>query len=838
MDWWTGGGCILSVVHRVSLSSRIVGIDSRMMHRFPTALSARIVGKGGHGLESVLLFRTASASARYLSPAASVPANNNGLLPTVTNAASTRRSHLCSLAAPVNAPVTIVGPGGRSFSSRTHASLLGDDGFDPFITHRNAEDADRADRMVRDYVTRKLASGASIEIRNNFFGGALNSYRVLSEKAAEQARRGGKFRRPDASFARKADDLLAFVEQAYEQDPALSPDIKSYNMVVDAYAKIGDPEGAEAVLRRLEKLWEAGNAKVKPNTILYNAVIDAWAKSREKGAAQRAEAILNHMKQLHQQGHEDIYPDTIIYNTVINAWARSREKGSAQRAEAILNHMDQLNQQGNEGVCPNTTSYGAVINAWAKSREKGAAQRAEAILNHMEQLNQQGRKDVCPSTIIYSAVINAWAKSREKGAAQRAETILDHMLKLHEGGREACCPNTTSFTTVIDAWARSRDKDAPKRAEAMLEKMEKLHGQGYENVCSNVISYGAVINAWAKSRENGAAQRAELILNHMLELHEGGREACCPDTTSFNTVIDAWARSRDKDAPKRAEELLAKMERLHMQGYEDVRPDTISYSAVINAWAKSRENGAAQRAEAILHHMLKLHKSGKEECRPNTIIYNAVIDAWSKSGNRNAYDHAKRVFGQMQEMGDAAEPDALTYTSLINALAASSVPDKATKAFHVLIDMETMASQGNKDVAPTSITFGAVMKAYARTSGNQEARRKALRVALGTFDKLRSTPQLSSSDPMMYDSLFLTIANTSKGSEYVKLVTQVFKLCCEDGALNDFILRNLRRRAPKDVFEKLVGVHTTGGRDISVAEFPADYSKNAKGGAKGGYKGY
>ena len=705
------------------------------MHRVPTALSARIMGKGGQGLESsVLLFRTASASARSLSPpaaaAVAVPANNNGLRPT-SNAASNRRR--LSLAAPVIAPVVIVGTGGRSFSSSTQASLLGDDGFDPFTTHHNSEDADRADRMVRDLVKRRLASGVAVKIREDFLGGALNSYRVLSEKAAEQARRGK--RRPDASFARKADDLLAFVEQASEQDHTLSPDIKSYNMVVNAFANIGDPEGAEAVSQRLEKLWEAGNAKLKPDTILYGAVIDAWARSREKGAARRAEAILEHMEQLHQQGHEDIRPNTICY----------------------------------------------------------------------------------------SAVINAWAKSREKGAAQRAEAILNHMLKLHEGGREGCCPNMTSFNTVIDAWARSRDKDAPKRAEALLERMETLHGQGYENVCSNVISYNAVINAWAKSRESSAALRAEVILDHMLKLHQVGREGCCPDTASFNTVIDAWAKSGDKDAPRRAEVLLGKMETLYGQGYEDVRPDVISFNAVINAWAKSREKGAAQRAGAILNHMLKLHESGREGCCPDRISFTAVIDAWAKSGDNKAHEHAKRVFRQMQEMGDAAEPNVLTYTSLINVLAVSSVPDKAAKAFDMLLETEMMASQGNKDVAPTIFTYGSVMKACARTSGNQESKRNALRVALGVFDKLRRTPHLTAT-PLIYDPLFTAIANASKGQEYIKLVSEVFKLCCKDGALDDWILQNVRRRAPKDVLGKLVG-HT--GK-VGVSDLPREWSRNTK----------
>jgi pentatricopeptide repeat protein len=165
----------------------------------------------------------------------------------------------------------------------------------------------------------------------------------------------------------------------------------------------------------------------------------------------------------------------------------------------------------------------------------------------------------------------------------------------------------------------------------------------------------------------------------------------------------------------------------------------------------------------------------------------------------------------------------LTYTSLINALAVSSIPDKAAKAFNMMLEMETMANEGNKDVALTTITFGAVMKACARTSGNQEIRRKALRVALEAFDKLQRNPQLSSSDPMMYDSLFTTISNASKGQEYIKLVSEVFKLCCEDGALDDFILRNLRKGAPKGVFGMLVG--RTG--NVQASDLPREWSRNS-----------
>ena len=623
-------------------------------------------------------------------------------------------------------------------SSTTHASLLGDDGFNPFTTHHNVKDAERADRMVRDYVTKRLNGGAAIEVRQDFLGGVLNSYRVLSEKAAEQARLGR--RTPDASFARKADDLLAFAEQAYEQDPALFPGKKSYSMVVDVYAKIGDPEGAEAVLWRLEKIWKAGNAKVKPDTILYNVVIDSWAKSGKREAHKRAETILEHMEQLNQQDHEVVCPNAITYNAVINAWARSREKGAAQRAEAILNHMMKLHESGREDCSPNAKCFTSVIDAWAKSREIGAAQRAEAILEHMEQLHQQGLEDVRPNTIIYNAVINAWAKSREKGAAKRAEAILNHTMKLHEGGREDCCPNAQSFTTVIDAWARSRDKDAPKRAEALLAKIDELHRRGYRDMLPNVVSYNAVINTWAKSREHGAAQRAEAILNHMLKLHESGREECHPTVTSFNTVVDAWAKSRDK----------------------------------------------------------------------------------------NAYDHASRVFRQMMNMENQGytevQPNVITYNAQINALAVSNIPDKAPRAYKMLLELENKANHDKTELAPNTQSYGVVLKACSRSSlsGTRKEKEEALRIALMTFEKLRKAPNVPI-DAHKYAPLFTVISSTTNGDTMAKLMSEVFRLCCEDGVLHDNHLKDLRRYTPKNVFIKLVG---TNASDVTVRDLPPEWSRN------------
>jgi hypothetical protein len=72
------------------------------------------------------------------------------------------------------------------------------------------------------------------------------------------------------------------------------------------------------------------------------------------------------MQERHESGYPDVKPDTISFSTVLNAWANSRDPGAALRAEAILDRMQEINESGFTRVKPNKISFSSVINAWAK----------------------------------------------------------------------------------------------------------------------------------------------------------------------------------------------------------------------------------------------------------------------------------------------------------------------------------------------------------------------------------------------------------------------------------------------------------------------------------------
>ena len=71
----------------------------------------------------------------------------------------------------------------------------------------------------------------------------------------------------------------------------------------------------------MNELYQAGDhEQLRPTTGIFNAVINAWARSREKIAPFRAEQILNWMQNLKEL---DVQPDKYTFNTVIHAYAKA-----------------------------------------------------------------------------------------------------------------------------------------------------------------------------------------------------------------------------------------------------------------------------------------------------------------------------------------------------------------------------------------------------------------------------------------------------------------------------------------------------------------------------------
>jgi len=599
-----------------------------------------------------------------------------------------------------------------------------------------------ADRIVRRLIDERVASGddspRTDDITIELVNGVLDCYRALSSITAYDSHLDRAL--PNQSFAKKADELLAAAEEASERiggGNTLMPGTDSYAIVVDAYAKIGAANKAENVLKRVEPKWmnnapplndDEHGIKLQPNAAIYQAILIAWARSRQSDAARKAESILETMDLLHRQGYSNVRPSTLQFNTVINALAKSGEPGAAGRAEKIIDHMMHLSKDCSAIAAPDVRSFNTALHAYAISGETGAAEKAEALLQRMEELSKRGITTKCaPNTVSYNNVLNAWASSGEKGAASRSEAILEHMMTLSEDERDVC-PNSISFNACIKAWATSGEKGAAERSEALLKQMEHLCKDG-KDACPDTITYSAIIHAWAISGEAGAAERAEAILNRMEKLYTAGNASVRPNTVSYSAAINAYAKSREKGAAQRAEALLMRM------NDANVKPNQITYVAVIDAWAKSKEVGSAERAHDILRHQLRLCEKGRAELRPSIASFTAVVDAYATEG---LAEKAEELLNEMEQLSESnpafrhIRPNRITYNAVIKALARKREPDSAARAELILKHMMMLHKSGRRDVSPDNVSFSSCIDAYAKSKASD-----AFGHAQRLFNKMR-----------------------------------------------------------------------------------------------------
>jgi pentatricopeptide repeat protein len=169
---------------------------------------------------------------------------------------------------------------------------------------------------------------------------------------------------------------------------------------------------------------------IKPDTVTYCGVINCWSKSNRKEAPKRSTDILKIMISKYkeaqaqaQSGNNNgninnsniIKPNTIAYNSVMDAYAR---QGDVDGATKVFNMMKEQHEQEvkfrkrssgssstrlnshthtntNMNAKPNIRSYTILINAWSKKSSS----------NNKEDDNAPLEAEVCKVVVVVVRIL-------------------------------------------------------------------------------------------------------------------------------------------------------------------------------------------------------------------------------------------------------------------------------------------------------------------------------------------------------------------------------------------------------------------------------------------------
>jgi pentatricopeptide repeat protein len=209
------------------------------------------------------------------------------------------------------------------------------------------------------------------------------------------------------------------------------PNVISYSTVMDAFCRHQNPNVARKLLARLvERYEQTQDERLRPNSVVYNCLLAAYAKSgKGTQAADLSLQLLNKMGDL---------ADVISYNTVLHAMAKSGAPDAGERAQALIDAMH---------VAPNARTYSTVMDCWARSSHDDRATIVHDLLRQMERCyNTTGDDTMRPNVVSYSVAIHSYANSKDPHKAERAYQILKHMW---------VAPTLVTFNSVLNCCAAS-----------------------------------------------------------------------------------------------------------------------------------------------------------------------------------------------------------------------------------------------------------------------------------------------------------------------------------------------------------------------------------------------
>ena len=419
----------------------------------------------------------------------------------------------------------------------------------------SAKNAERAEVLLDKMIASSQCRNVGCYPDSNTFRQVVSAWtKSLSRTASEQAHRILNMMlsdfpslSPDASTFNaimtldlrngRIDDVLALFELMTDMHrsgrSSTQPDIYSINLMLKARTK-QPPFVPRTEMKKMDEMLEDMKERynVCPDVQSYNIIIDAWAKSHLPEGASHAELLMHRMEEKGMQ------PDAYTYTSVLDAISRlENHKSRRALAEKVFERIDS----------PTTPVYNAYLNALITSNDKGAVEKAEAVFGEIG--NKANTRTYNTMIKAYSAVVaDSTGRLTHFSDPSKARLLLDKMEQLHNEGKNTAIPDKYSYTSVISAYARSNVRRKAMKSLAVLRRMMDAYERGNSQAKPGIFAFNSVLNACAHTyvREE-KVEAFTILVSTLLMIRQWSK----PDDTTYGVLLKACNRLLPKDEDRK-----------------------------------------------------------------------------------------------------------------------------------------------------------------------------------------------------------------------------------------------------------------------------------------------
>lgn len=298
------------------------------------------------------------------------------------------------------------------------------------------------------------------------------------------------------------------------------PNVVSQTALMEAYGKGGRYKNAEAIFRRMLK-WGP-----EPSAVTYQIILKTFVQGdMYKEAEEVFDSLLN-------DENSPLKPDQKMFNMMIYMYKKAGSYEKARKTFSLMvergveqstvtynslmsfetNYKEVSNiydQMQRADLSPDVVSYALLVSAYGKAR------REEEALAVFEEMLDAG---VRPTRKAYNILLDAFSIS---GMVDQARTVFKSMR------RDRFFPDLCSYTTMLSAYVNASDMEG---AEKFFKRLKQ---DGFE---PNVFTYGTLIKGYARISD------LEMVMKKYEEMLGRGIKA---NQTILTTIMDAYGKSGD-----------------------------------------------------------------------------------------------------------------------------------------------------------------------------------------------------------------------------------------------------------------------------------------------------
>lgn len=432
---------------------------------------------------------------------------------------------------------------------------------------------------------------------------------------------------------------------------------------------------------------------VQVDTLAYQRVIEAYARSNTSGASQKAEYWIGRLERHYDAAvqvynakygvSDDSVASTEDTNGIVDGEGTARTKTSAFAAlvasrkaappnattEQSSTNMQRVKHAAIvRSVQPTVDCYNAVIEAWANDKDLISVVRSRRWLSKLEDASKDAptplSSSLQPNARSYDLYLHSCSRGigkqhkQYRHRAEEAEDILRY--RMSPNAPLSIRPTTESFNFVIRSWTRCRKElEVATKVMALVREMEgiqrdallkqeksgrkKKHADDIWRwklgVVPNTKTYTMAMDAWiiaagCKASKWSSEQRS---LNNTYNQRARGREE---NGRGQSTMSPASTSNDDgTEEMENAESILKYIQTLEEIGRTDVRATVIAYNTLLSGWARlatTLRPNVPLKAEELLHQMMQLSENGDIDAAPDATSFNAVIKAWGNTQRPNS----------------------------------------------------------------------------------------------------------------------------------------------------------------------------------------------------------